>query len=295
MYRLALRTWGLVGLLGLFSLGQLSAQDKKKYEDPTPRKEAILKRFVAEFVPLTPGQGKFPASFIMGTDEGPATERPAHKVAFTQPLAIAKYEVTQELYHVVMGQNPSRWQGPRNSVEEVDWNDAQTFCQRVTRELRQRKLLDAAEEIRLPSEAEWEYACRAGTTSAYGFGDAEKDLTHYAWYQANSKGYDPPVGAKKANAWGLYDMHGYIWEWCADDWSASYSGTPTDGRPYIRNPQTAARREKVLRGGSWADPADMCRCGYRRHQTAATKDDKIGFRCVRATVANKNIQGGEEK
>jgi formylglycine-generating enzyme required for sulfatase activity len=228
---------------------------------------------------------------MMGSEDGPASEQPAHKVTFTRPFALAKYEVTQELYHVVMGSNPSKWKGPRNSVEEVGWNDANTFCQRVTRELRQRKLLGATEEIRLPTEAEWEYACRAGTSTAYGFGDEEKDLTRYAWYKANSKGYDPPVGAKKGNAWGLFDMHGYIWEWCADDWSPTYAGAPADGSAR-REPGS---KEKVLRGGSWADPADMCRCGYRRHLSAAARDDMIGFRCVRATVPIKNTQGGEER
>src|SRR5262249_50655575 len=140
-------------------------------------KDDILKLFHDEFVTLTPGAGKFPAKFTLGSGgDAPKEEQPAHEVTFSHSFhevtfshsfALAKYEVTQELYEAVMGKNPSKWKGPRNSVEMVSWEEANEFCRKATDELRTRKLLGADEVIRLPSEAEWEYACRAGTKTAY--------------------------------------------------------------------------------------------------------------------------------
>jgi formylglycine-generating enzyme required for sulfatase activity len=250
------------------------ADDAKK---GTGDKDAILKRFAEEFVSLTPGKDKFPATFVMGSDATDA-EKPSHKVTLKSPFAINRYEVTQELYEAVMGNNPSKWKGPRNSVEMTTWDDAVEFCKKVTTELRTRKLLGDDEVIRLPSEAEWEYACRAGTTTAFSFGDKVEDLSDYAWFRGNSKGYDPPVGAKKANPWGLYDMHGYLWEWCQDNWQPTYEKAPTDGSAVEIKKDTS----RVLRSGSWADEADTCRSAYRMKKAADFKDDRIGFRCVKS-------------
>jgi hypothetical protein len=133
---------GLVFLAGCFA----AEPNPKK---GTGDKDAILKRFVEEFVTLTPGQGKFPASFPMGSADADA-EKPVHKVTFKKPFAVNRYEVTQELYAAVMGHNPSKWQGPRNSVEMVTWDDAVAFCTKATAELRRRKLIGDDEEIRLP-------------------------------------------------------------------------------------------------------------------------------------------------
>jgi formylglycine-generating enzyme required for sulfatase activity len=247
----------------------------KKFPDPTPRKDAILKRCVEEFRLLVPDGD---AAFIMGTAKGGAdNERPAHKVTLNHVFAISKYEVTQELYHVVMGKNPARWQGPRNSVEMVAWDDAMRFCERLTRELRERKLIGAGETIRLPSEAEWEYACRAGTTTAFSFGDNVADLGEYSWYKKNAPGNDPPVGVKKANPLGLYDMHGYVSEWCLDAAHKNYEGAPADGSAWT----DAKASERVIRGGSFADEPDVQRCAARQFVPADTRSDKIGFRCVK--------------
>jgi formylglycine-generating enzyme required for sulfatase activity len=251
---------------------------------PRPPADAVLKRFAAEFIRLTPGTGKYPASFLMGSaGPGPANERPAHSVTFRTSFAMARYEVTQELYEAVTGANPSRWKGPRNSVEKVSWHEANQFCAKVTDALRHHRLLDAGEVIRLPSEAEWEYACRAGTTTRYSFGDAAEMLTHYAWFTGNAKGNDPPVGAKRPNPWGLYDMHGYVWEWCADAWHPDYEHAPADGgaRP------GAETADRVLRGGAWTEPADHCRSAYRHHRPPETRSDAIGVRCVRAAASGK--------
>lgn len=265
----------LIGVSASFTT--LAQEKEKKLPDPTPRKAEILKRFAEDFIALSPGTGKYPASFIMGSKEA-EDEQPPHKVTFAYPFAIDKYEVTQELYHVVMGKNPSKWKGLRNAVEVVSWAEANEFCDKATNALRQAKLLSGKERIRLASEAEWEYACRAGTTTAWSHGDDLEGLGKFCWYKANSKGFDPPVGEKAANPWGLYDMHGYNWEWVADDWEAGYQGAPTDGSPR----KVPGAKDRVIRGGSWADSADAARSAARFHVPASTHNDKLGFRCVRA-------------
>jgi formylglycine-generating enzyme required for sulfatase activity len=249
-----------------------------KADQPDSKTDRILKLFADEFVPLTPGADKFPASFKMGSADGTAAERPVVTIKFKSPFAMAKYEVTQELYEAVMGKNPSKWKGQRNSVEMVSWEDATDFCRKATSELRRRKLIGAGDVIRLPSEAEWEYACRAGTTTRYSFGDDAKDLGEFAWFNGNAKGNDPPVGAKKPNAWGLYDMHGYVWEWCADTWQPTLEGTPADGKPRA----VKEEKDRSLRGGSWADGPDQARSAFRHHKPLDFRSDALGFRCVRA-------------
>jgi formylglycine-generating enzyme required for sulfatase activity len=262
--------------LGLLATGLLS---KDLPPDTLKRKDEILKLFHEEFVLLTPGQGKFPASFQMGDGKSDrANERPVHKVKLSGNFAVAKYEVTQELYFVVMGNNPAKWKGPRNSVEMVNWHEANEFCKKVTLELRRQKLLPDGEGIRLPSEAEWEYACRAGTSTAYSFGDNVEELGKYCWYQPNSRGKDPPVGKKLPNAWDLFDMHGYVWEWCADSAHDDYKNAPSDGSAWMDGDS----KERMIRGGSFADPADAVRSAYRLPVAADFRSDTVGFRCVRA-------------
>ncbi|HEY3967328.1 MAG TPA: formylglycine-generating enzyme family protein [Planctomycetaceae bacterium] len=251
----------------------------------------LLKVFNAEFVSITPGEKRFPKSFVMGTEKGPATEEPAHTVSFGYSFAMAKYEVPQNLYEAVMGENPSQWKGPRNSVEMFDFNAAQAFCRKATARMRDAKLLAADEEIRLPSEAEWEYCCRAGTTTAYSFGDSavkpeDADvkasvLSEFAWHTGNAAGNDPPVGAKKPNAWGLYDMHGYLWEFVSDGWHDTYAQAPTDGKSWASSERPPRR---VIRGGSWKDRHEALRSAHRRPIAEDAKDDAVGFRCVKAKV-----------
>ena len=273
----------LTAALLFATLGLTQDQKQKPLPDPTPRKDAILKLFVEEFIAVTPGQGKFPASFKMGTAKGGRdNERPVREVTFKYSFAMAKYEVTQELYHVVMGHNPAKWKGLRNSVEMCDYKECNEFCTKVTTLLRERKLIGDDERIRLPSEAEWEYCCRAGTTTLYAWGDDIKDIDKYCWYKVNAPGNDPPVGTKLPNAWGFHEMHGYVWEWCADAWSPSYEKTPTDGSPFTAKEAT----DYVLRGGSYADPPEACRSAYRHFVPANTQSDTIGFRCVKDKVKN---------
>lgn len=250
---------------------------------PADKNLALLTTFRQEFINITPGQKDFPAEFLMGSQDGDhANERPAHRVTFARPFAMAKYEVPQDLWEAVRGTNPSHWTGPRNSVEMVSFDDAQDFCQRVTQELRAAGLIQADQEVRLPSEAEWEYAARAGTSTRYSFGDDAAQLTDYGWFTGNAAGNDPPVGAKRANPWGLYDVHGYLWEWCLDHGHDNYVSAPTDGTAWTDSPEAPQR---ILRGGSWKDPADRLTSRYRRLADRQLRDDAVGVRCVLAPVA----------
>ena len=247
----------------------------------------LLKTFVSELVPITPGHGEFPRTFQMGSTASHA-EHPAHEVTLSQDFAIAKYEVPQNLYQHVMGKNPSRWQGPRNSAEMMSYDEAEEFCGKLTTLLREAELIADDEVIRLPTEAEWEYCCRAGTTTVYSFGDnaqAAGDegnkatlLDAYAWHTGNAAGNDPAVGALQPNPWGLYDMHGYLWEFCADDWHPTYEDAPADGSAR----DVAGATFIAVRGGSWKDNHQSLRSSFRQAASRDARDDAMGFRCVRA-------------
>ncbi len=258
---------------------------------PNEKTVALLKTFADEFVAITPGAGKFPASFQMGSAKGDASEQPQHEVTFKYKFAIAKYEVPQNLYEAVMGGNPSKWKGPRNSVEMMSWHDANEFCGKITAALRKNKLIADNEVIRLPTEAEWEYCGRAGTTTKYSFGDeAQQDgdtgkkatlLDKFGWHTGNAAGNDPPVGALKPNPWGLYDMHGYLWEFTADGWSDNYAQAPTNGSAVKAD---AEQGQIVLRSGSWKDSFPSLTSTSRRQISMTAADDAVGFRCVKAQV-----------
>ncbi len=260
----------------------------------SPEDAKLLETFVDEFVPITPGRGRFPQFFEMGSAHN-EQEQPVHRVTLDGDFSIAKYEVPQNLYSAVMGNNPSRWKSPRNSVEMMTWKEADEFCRRATTLLRDARLIGADEVIRLPSEAEWEYCCRAGTSTDYSFGDRatvgsdEGDkaslLDPYAWHTGNAAGKDPPVGALKPNPWGLYDLHGYLWEFTADDWHGSYADAPGDGTAWTSDGARAEggdASKTVLRGGSWKDAHPRLRSAARRAFTTDARDDAVGFRCVRA-------------
>lgn len=263
----------------------------KKDDAAKPRLAELLSTFNDEFVEITPGQGKFPKSFVMGTERGPQWETPAHAVTFSYSFQMARYEVPQNLYEAVMGNNPSKWKGPRNSAENFTWADANSFCSKATRLMREAKLIGDGEEIRLPTEAEWEYCCRAGTRTPYSFGESAtlpRDIDHaasvlstYAWHTGNAAGNDPVVGALKPNPWGLYDMHGYLWEFVSDAWHENYTGAPVDGSRW--NAADPARR--IVRGGSWQERYECHRSAFRNPIEAALQNDAIGFRCVKAKVS----------
>jgi formylglycine-generating enzyme required for sulfatase activity len=195
-----------------------------------------------------------PGSFSMGNDKGDDDERPVHQVTLSKPFYLGKFEVTQEQWEAVMGNNPSHFKGKKNPVDRVSWEAAQAFIKKLNE-----KFADSGTSFCLPTEAQWEYACRAGGAAQYGFGDRESDLAEYGWFEANAKGKTHPVGEKKSNAWGFYDMHGNVWEWCADWYDGDYYRTSPSNDP--PGPSTVTSR--VLRGGSWGDPAPYCRSSSR--------------------------------
>tara|TARA_R110002111_G_scaffold262860_1_gene341920 strand:- start:30899 stop:31831 length:933 start_codon:yes stop_codon:yes gene_type:complete len=268
--------------------GKASATDKASAD---AQQVALLKRFVSELVPITPGKGKFPKTFQMGSEQGEPAEKPVHTVTLGSNFWMSKYEVPQDLYEAVMGENPSRWKGPRNGAEMFDWHTANVFCEKLTGLLRKAALIAADEEIRLPTEAEWEYCCRAGTSTEFSFGenaqkpgDADKIariLDEYAWHTGNAAGNDPPIGALKPNPWGLYDMHGYLWEFVADPWHDNYKNAPEDGTVWGTGTPDAAR---VIRGGAWTDRYDRLRSAFRTRISPTISSPALGLRCVKAKV-----------
>jgi formylglycine-generating enzyme required for sulfatase activity len=201
-----------------------------------------------ELVPIESGL------FMMGDEEGDSEEKPVHKVTISRPFYMGRFEVTQEQWQAVMGANPSHFKGAKDPVDRVSWEASQAFCKKLNE-----KFAAAGVTFSLPTEAEWEYACRAGSSDRYGFGDAEPGLADFGWFESNADGRTHPVGEKKPNAWGLYDMHGNVWEWCAD-W---YDGSYYKESPPIDPAGPTAVTSRVLRGGSWSDPASYCRSPYR--------------------------------
>ena len=207
-------------------------------------------------------------TFTMGDANGDSDETP-HQVTLTKPFMLGVYEVTQSQYEQVMGNNPSKFKGADNPVEQVSWDAAVEFCRKLS-SLPAEKA--AGNVYRLPSEAEWEYACRAGTTTQYSFGDDESDLGQYAWYDGNSGRKVHPVGDKQPNAWGLYDMHGNVYEWCQDRFGDYRSGMVTDPTG------PASGSSRVNRGGSWFNSAEFCRSAYRSGDSPSLRSSDYGFR-----------------
>ncbi|MGA2034590.1 MAG: formylglycine-generating enzyme family protein, partial [Thermoguttaceae bacterium] len=192
------------------------------------------------------------------------------------PFYLGKHLVTQEQWQAVTGNNPSHFKGPKNPVETVSWDDCQQFLEKLN--AKAGRPHPAGEgEFRLPTEAQWEYACRAGNTTRYCFGDDDSALGEYAWYSANSGGKTHPVGEKKPNAWGLYDLHGNVWEWCRDWYdSGYYAKSPTD------DPTGAATgSDRVLRGGSWYFVARCCSSANRDRRGPGYRDSSLGLRVSR--------------
>jgi formylglycine-generating enzyme required for sulfatase activity len=209
-------------------------------------------------------------TFMMGSDNGGDDEKPVHEAYISKPFYLGKYEVTQGQWQAIMGNNPSRFRGDANlPVEQITWEDVQAFISKLN--VRENRIT-----YRLPTEAEWEYAARAGTTADYSFGDDPRLLGEYAWYAENAERRTHPVGQKKANAWGLHDMHGNVWEWVQDWYSKPYAaGTVTD-------PQgPAAGAIRVYRGGSWITHARNCRVSYRNDQAPGGRVVYVGFRLLR--------------
>jgi len=225
-----------------------------------------------EFMKIPSGE------FMMGSPSNEKDrefdEGPVHKVTIEEPYYLGKYEVTQEQWLKVMGSNPSRFEGNDHPVEKVSWNDVQDFIEKLNE-------MEGSDKYRLPSEAEWEYACRAGTTTRFYFGDDMWKLEDYAWYCELLRSTTYPVGQKKPNLWGLYDMHGNVREWCQDKWHYNYNGAPSDGSAW----EDGLTSRRVVRDGGWYYDAWYFRARFSR---SASRDDlapnsrnnDLGFRVL---------------
>ncbi len=233
-------------------------------------------------------------SFEMGSQGGKEDAAFVHKVTLDSFL-MDKYEVTQAEFERLHIPNPSHFKGPTLPAEQVTWVQAAMYCNARSEDEGLRPCYNAkaecdfdADGYRLPTEAEWEYACRAGSDSDYSFGSDPRKLGEHAWFADNAGNKTHPVGKKKPNAWGLYDMHGNVAEWCNDNYDKNYYHASPEANP--RGPSQG--KENVLRGGAWKSGADTLKSSYRLGDNPGFSDaclarDAIGFRCVRKAPDNQ--------
>jgi formylglycine-generating enzyme required for sulfatase activity len=218
-----------------------------------------------------------PGRFTMGSAGGGAAERPTHDVSIGVAFDVGRHEVTQAQWRAVMGTNPSSVLGPDLPVDHVSWLDCQEFVARLSSKA-------AGPAFALPTEAQWEYACRAGTTTAWCCGDDERALEEFAWFRPGvstplSQARARPVGGKRANAWGLHDMHGNVAEWCEDAYHADYAGAPADGTAW------GGSAGRVLRGGAAGSDARGATSSVRGGHDPSWRAPLVGFRVVREVAA----------
>jgi formylglycine-generating enzyme required for sulfatase activity len=227
--------------------------------------------------------------FLMGAPDSdmsaPEDEKPQHLVRITRPFYLGVYQVTQGQYREVTGRTPSNFEGPDElPVESVSWKDAVAFCNSLSalEGLEPYYDLDlwtrrGGEGYRLPTEAEWEYAARAGSTTQFSFGADDATTGDHAWFIDNARDKTHPVGQKKPNAFGLYDMHGNVWEWCCDLFDPRYYAQSPSADPHC----AAQAALRVHRGGWWADGPCYLRSTDRGGSSADSRDDDVGFRVAR--------------
>lgn len=287
---------GVVGALGLAGCGEKPASAPEA-QSPAPKGNPPVVTISTNAIkpaeaPKPSGEMVWVAGgkFLMG--EGTEVDASPHDVTVSG-FWIDPYLVTQAQFEKVMGANPSRWKGDKNPVEQVRWSDAVTYCNKRSEQEGLQPCYDLktwtcnfdANGYRLPTEAEWEFACRGGTTTAYYFGDSPAKLGEHAWFDKNAGGHPRPVGQKKPNPLGLYDMAGNVWQWCNDFYEVDY---------YTKSPKVDPRgpdsgKTKVVRGGAWRVGPENCRSGYRYNESPGYADvcfgyDIYGFRCVKRAV-----------
>ncbi len=219
-----------------------------------------------------------PGEFLMGSpafEDVRGDDETQHKVTLTKPFFMGITEVTQAQFFRVLRKNSSKFKAAKHPVEQVTWDEAVEFCARLSDLPAEKR---TGRVYRLPTEAEWEYACRAGTTTAYSFGNDQGQLSNYGWWKVNSGGATHPVGLKKPNPWGLYDIHGNVFEW-VQDWHGGYSGGKlTDPT----GPVSGSLR--VSRGGRWSSIAGICRSAFRYRSTPGLRLNNLGFRVLRSSI-----------
>ena len=267
-----------------FKLQKIEVVTVNKFAEIIQRQQRVARYFIEDLgngvkleMAAIPG-----GTFMMGSPENEIgrhdKESPQHQVSVPS-FFIGKYPVTQAQYQAITGTNPSYFKGSNRPVEKVSWKNAVTFCEKLSQKI--------GKSYRLPSEAEWEYACRARTTTPFHFG--ETITTDLANYDGNSTYGNGVKGVYRkettevgsfgvANNFGLYDMHGNVWEWCQDNWHSNYEGAPTDGNAWLDNEESSDR--KLLRGGSWFYNPDYCRSAYRSSSNLGHYNNDIGFRVV---------------
>ena len=245
-------------------------KEVKRVVESGPGAKRFTNSIGMEFVSLPAGEFEMGSPLRNLMDRG--KDERYHKVTMSKPFYMQATEVTQGHWEAVMGDNPSYFNdcGGDCPVERVSWDDCQEFIRRLNQ-------MEGTDKYRLPTEAEWEYACRAGSTSRFCFGDSDGRLGEYAWYFDNSDGRPHPVRQMKANAWGLYDMHGNVWEWCQDWYKKQYPRREvTDPKgPFLGS-------HRVRRGGSWDDAAWNCRSATRSYGLTFHSSYILGFRLVRS-------------
>jgi formylglycine-generating enzyme required for sulfatase activity len=228
---------------------------------------------------VTPGEftmGSPPEEIGRDPDEGPLT-----RVVFPQGFWISRHEVTQAEYQRVMQTNPSSTVGTNLPVEKVSWFDAVNYCSRLTGIEEGAGHLPEGFAYRLPTEAEWELACRARTTTRFSYGDdpSDSELKDFAWFTRNSESAAHAVGSRRPNAWGIYDMHGNVWEWCLDRWEGALPGGTVTNQPV-----SSKGNLRVARGGSWLYEARACRSANRDDYSPWNRCSDLGFRVVLAPL-----------
>ena len=212
-----------------------------------------------------------PGSFIMGSKRWKES-KPVRRVTMKRPFYISIFPVTQKEWKKIMGSNPSNPKGDYLPVVNVSWNDTFKFIMKLN-------AMEGSMRYRLPTEAEWEYAARAGSSGRYSFGDDVSQLPLYAWLGEDwDVGELHPVGLKRPNEWGLYDVHGNIWEWCQDNWHPNFTGAPPDGRPW----EAGGDENRVRRGGTWTRDPEQCETAYRNRNGPGYRYKYLGFRIVKS-------------
>lgn len=225
-------------------------------------------------------------SFLMGSpneSRGHLINEAQYEAVFSKGFWIQQTELTQNQFEQLMGVNPAYFKGQDHPVESVTWTEATEFCRRLSALPAEKT---AGNLFRLPTEAEWEYACRAGTTTEFYFGDDENEMEEYGWYRSNSERKTHPVAQKKPNSWGIYDMHGNVSEWCLD----FYGDYPRESTTNPRGPLTGDKRN--LRGGGWFFVPMFARSAHRDAYMETARYAGLGFRVVATTAADAGIENG---